>query len=321
MNSPSNEFELITRLRKVKLEPIKKTNSFLRSQSSSSIHSVQEKNSLQDSEENTKLSSGYPKQGFPLLKKISKDNIHYNGIRSLPKKLLSPSNRFPHISFSTKNSSTKTNNSAILLNHNYVSLSSLYENYLNINDTPNPPNINGKKENHKSQKYILNKLYKNNSDYNNKEKQIKKNNYITERDDFNLKSYQDMLIDFTSIKASREYVLNMRNNLINLRKKCGMKGDDEKHFKTKCRWDLMLDKLGNNIPFVLIQKLKSLKECKYQALEKEHQKLNKFNSKYSYLNERRIRNKQAHIKLNNTTEEPNCILEETENEKVINCIL
>ena len=165
MNSPSNEFELITRLRKVKLEPIKKTNSFLRSQSSSSIHSVQEKNSLQESEENTKLSSGSPKQGFPLLKKISKDNIHYNGIRSLPKKLLSPSNRFPHISFSTKNSSTKTNNSAILLNHNYVSLSSLYENYLNINDTPN---TNGKKENHKSQKYILNKLYKNKSDYNNK---------------------------------------------------------------------------------------------------------------------------------------------------------
>ena len=154
-----------------------------------------------------------------------------------------------------------------------ISLTSLYNSYININEEE------VKAISKRKQK--LEKIYKINDEYANKQKSIKIHNEIAFRKDFDIESYQNMLISFTGMKARRDLMIKMRRDLINTRKTVELKGDEYK-FKQKNRWDALAEKIEHCVPMYLVNHLGDLSKIKLNEIKKRYMKIDMINRKYSY---------------------------------------
>lgn len=156
------------------------------------------------------------------------------------------------------------------------SLSALYDNYLNFSKEEIPEKKCSSKNESK-----FRKIYKYDKLYTKKQKEIKGNNEIAYRSDFNIKKYHDMLLNFTGIKARRELIIKMRQDLVDLRKLIDTSKGNYK-FKQRNRWDLLAKRIENFVPQFLITKINDLSQTKLNEITKRSNKINLINRKYSY---------------------------------------
>lgn len=147
-------------------------------------------------------------------------------------------------------------------------LPQLYQEYLNVNE-------NLSKEDKKIMERIpkdkvpnpkLIKLYKMNNKYMINQYKIKGNNQIAFQKDFKVKDYQSMLLDFTSITARRELLLQMKHSLNDLNK-IAMPVNKRMQYNPKSRWDYLIQNIENNVPKFLIEKIKTIGKKKYNKKE------------------------------------------------------
>ena len=208
MLSPLHKSELTTIITPTKVIPFKHKNKLFLTRNQSflphnKIFSYKKKESFPESEENTKISHHQSFRKIPPLKSPNRifeykmnNPIHLKKTCSStnlikPNKLYSPittknPTKCPLLSYSPcEKSTTRLNNCA--------PLSTLYEKYLNVQMNNSTNSIKNKYTNKKSSKYILDQLYKNSFEYSNQKNLIKKNNEIVQRNDFDLKIYQNML--------------------------------------------------------------------------------------------------------------------------------
>lgn len=156
------------------------------------------------------------------------------------------------------------------------SLSALYDNYLNFSNEEIPEKNYVSKNECK-----FRKIYKYDKLYTKKQKEIKSNNEIAYRSDFNIEKYHDMLLHFTGIKARRELIIKMRQDLVDLRRVVDTSKGNYK-FKQRNRWDLLAERIENFVPHFLITKINDLSQTKLNEIAKRNNKINLINRKYSY---------------------------------------
>lgn len=157
-----------------------------------------------------------------------------------------------------------------------ISLSSLYGSYININkDKEGDVRIVSKRRKE------LEKIYQINEEYEKKQKIIKRNNEIAFRKDFDIESYQNMLLSFTGMKARRDLMIKMRRDFIDMRKRIVLNGEEYK-FKQKNRWDSLAEKVENFVPMFLVNRLNDLSKLKLNEIKKRYEKINVINRKYTY---------------------------------------
>jgi hypothetical protein len=105
---------------------------------------------------------------------------------------------------------------------------------------------------------ILNKIYQENGDWFNKFKQIKKNNCIAIKKNFNIVNYQHKLFDiFISNNARLEnnkILCKMKKNFMKIQKIL----NNERTIQKNKRWNEIADKLQYLIPEHLISKIRAL---------------------------------------------------------------
>ena len=167
-----------------------------------------------------------------------------------------------------------------------ISLSSLYGSYININkDKEGDVRIVSKRRKE------LEKIYQINEEYEKKQKIIKRNNEIAFRKDFDIESYQNMLLSFTGMKARRDLMIKMRRDFIDMRKRIVLNGEEYK-FKQKNRWDSLAEKVENFVPMFLVNRLNDLSKLKLNEIKKRYEKINVINRKYTY---NRKCNKEANV--------------------------
>ena len=157
-----------------------------------------------------------------------------------------------------------------------ISLSSLYGSYININkDKEGDVRIVSKRRKE------LEKIYQINEEYEKKQKIIKRNNEIAFRKDFDIESYQNMLLSFTGMKARRDLMIKMRRDFIDMRKRIVLNGEEYK-FKQKNRWDSLAEKVENFVPMFLVNRLNDLSKLKLNEIKKRYEKINVINRRYTY---------------------------------------
>lgn len=147
-------------------------------------------------------------------------------------------------------------------------LPKLYQEYLNVNENLSKEDKKIKeripKDKVPNQKLI--KLYKMNDKYMINHYKIKGNNQIAYQNEFKVSDYQSMLLDFTSITARRELLLQMKHSLNNLNK-IALPVNKRVQYNPKSRWDYLIQNIENNVPKFLIEKIKTIGKKKYNKKE------------------------------------------------------
>ena len=95
---------------------------------------------------------------------------------------------------------------------------------------------------------------------------IKGNNQIAYQNEFKVSDYQSMLLDFTSITARRELLLQMKHSLNNLNK-IALPVNKRVQYNPKSRWDYLIQNIENNVTKFLIEKIKTIGKKKYNKKE------------------------------------------------------
>lgn len=148
-------------------------------------------------------------------------------------------------------------------------LKSLYQYYKEVDNTPKKKkNIIG----NNSPKHILSQIYKLNTKYLKRKKEIKNNSVIASRKDFNLDDYQNMLVEFTGISTRKDLVGEMQKNMDKIKKMYAL--SSEKIIKRqKSRWEILSEKIEKHAPKFLLDKLNDLTLERYSAIEKRNRKI------------------------------------------------
>ena len=117
-------------------------------------------------------------------------------------------------------------------------------------------------------------LYNLDKDYIVQSYKIKQNNNIALQNDFNLKQYHNMLLQFTGFNVRKEFVIKMRDKLKHINT---LNTERHNHLKynPKTRWDKLIEKVGSDLPKYIVDKIKKLNENRTKSLFKSNNKHNK----------------------------------------------
>lgn len=167
-------------------------------------------------------------------------------------------------------------------------LNLLYNNYLNYKTTnihtksKRPPLLTAFINEKFTDKKLLS-LYNLDKDYIIQSYKIKQNSSIAFQNDFNLKHYHNMLLQFTGFNVRKEFIVKMKDKLKHIRA-LNTERPNYLKYNPKTRWDTLIEKVGNDLPKYIVDKIKRLNESRVKSLTKsaKHNKhpLWKRNEKY-----------------------------------------
>lgn len=151
-------------------------------------------------------------------------------------------------------------------------LNSLYNKYLNYksinNNNKRPPLLTTYINERFVDKRLLS-LYNLNKDYIIQSYKIKQNNNIALQNDFNLQQYHNMLLQFTGVNVRKEFIIKMRDKLKHINT---LNTERYNHLKynPKTRWDKLIEKVGNDLPKYIVDKIRKLNENRTKSLTKSN---------------------------------------------------
>ena len=118
----------------------------------------------------------------------------------------------------------------------------------------------------------LSRIYGQNPNFVSIIREIKDNNKIAYKDDFNIEEYQSTIIELMNQRISQKYLLDLQNDYRSLNKK--LNGVVE----PKGRFTILADKLKYNLPLYLLEKLKQLDKDTILSRMRYYSKFKKFKS-------------------------------------------
>ena len=118
----------------------------------------------------------------------------------------------------------------------------------------------------------LSRIYGENPNFVSIIREIKDNNKIAYKDDFNIEEYQSTIIELMNQRVSQKYLLDLQNDYRTLNKK--LNGVVE----PKGRFTILADKLRYNLPLYLLEKLKQLDKDTILSRMRYYNKFKKFKS-------------------------------------------
>ena len=151
-------------------------------------------------------------------------------------------------------------------------LNSLYNKYLNYksinNNNKRPPLLTTYINERFVDKRLLS-LYNLNKDYIIQSYKIKQNNNIALQNDFNLKQYHNMLLQFTGLNVRKEFIIKMKDKLKHINT-LNTERYNRLKYNPKTRWDKLIEKVGNDLPKYIVDKIRKLNENRTKSLTKSN---------------------------------------------------
>lgn len=155
-----------------------------------------------------------------------------------------------------------------------ISAKRIYKHYLNksAGEIVKPIKNYKKFFDNRSKSYLekLSRIYCENRNYLGIIKELKDNNLIAFKDDFNIEEYQSTLIELMDQRVSPKYLLDLQNDYRTL---------DRKFFgliEPKGRFTILADKLRYNLPLYLLERFKQLDKESVLSRMRYYNKFKKF---------------------------------------------
>lgn len=153
-------------------------------------------------------------------------------------------------------------------------LNLLYNKYLNYKSINN--NNNNKRlpllTTYINERFVdkrLLSLYNLDKDYIIQSYKIKQNNNIALQNDFNLKQYHNMLLQFTGFNVRKEFIIKMKDKLKHINT-LNTERYNRLKYNPKTRWDKLIEKVGNDLPKYIVDKIRKLNENRTKSLTKSN---------------------------------------------------